>query len=426
MATYVATKVSNNYETGQTMESEDYEKIIAGLRLSEDVVVTITDASDNVLYTNSSEVDPSGNAAASATFDSVHATAQIVSGGSYLGFVSISMTDSQALIDESAIDFRNLIYEILMVAGLLSILAALCFGLWFSGFFTRPIGKITDVALEIYNGNLSARTQMKGTDELSYLGESFDEMADSIERARKMEVQLTSDVAHELRTPLMAIQTTVEAMIDGVYEPDEEHLSVVDSEVNRLSRLIDAMLRLTRLEGSQRLDLEVNDIGHIVDTVVMSHETFVEDSGLHIECHAEKNVKAICDKDLIRQAVANLISNAIRYTPEGGHIDVYVHKTGKQAVIDVTDTGIGLTPEEKDKVFTRFWRADEGRHRESGGLGIGLTVVNEIVNKHDGQIKVESEKGVGTTFSIILPEYDEKASQNQARAALKAFELRDR
>ncbi|MCD8316846.1 MAG: HAMP domain-containing histidine kinase, partial [Eggerthellaceae bacterium] len=252
----------------------------------------------------------------------------------------------------------------------------------------------------------------------------FDEMAEAGEKDRELVRRLTTEVAHELRTPLMAIQATVEAMIDGVYEADEERLVTVNSEVQRLSRLVDALLKLSRLENrSTPFKEEKINVGKLINSIIVSHEIFVQDSGLTLSYEAEDDVYILGDPDMIRQATANLISNAVRYTPEGGSIDVRVYKRDFMASIAVKDTGIGLTKDEAKMVFSRFWRADEGRNRESGGLGIGLAVVKEIVDRHGGWVQVEGEKGKGACFTIHIPLYNEQEvmqkEKEEARAARK-------
>ena len=201
-------------------------------------------------------------------------------------------------------------------------------------------------------------------------------------------------------------------MVDGVFEADAERLETVNSEVQRLSRLVDALLKLSRLENrATPMKEEVVDVGELIQSIVSTHEAFVADSGLTFEYRAEKGVLVVGDPDMIRQATANLISNAVRYTPEGGHVSVTVSKGDIMASIAVRDTGIGLSPEEAKMVFSRFWRADAGRNRASGGLGIGLAVVKEIVDRHGGWVQVEGEKGKGACFTLHFPLYDEQRTR---------------
>ena len=270
-----------------------------------------------------------------------------------------------------------------------------------------PINRMTRTAAAIKEGDLSARTNLEGDDEIAELGKTFDAMAESVEKNQQLERRLTMDVAHELRTPLMAIQSTVEAIVDGVFEPDEERLGTINLEVRRLGRLVDALLRLSRLESrSTPMNEEVINVGELIRPLVLSHEAFVNDAGLTLEFDAEDEVMVYGDRDMLRQATANLISNAVRYTPAPGKITVKVRKGDIMASISVRDTGIGLSPEECKMVFNRFWRAEESRQRQSGGLGVGLAVVKEIVDRHGGWIQVEGKKGEGACFTIHIPLYD--------------------
>lgn len=306
------------------------------------------------------------------------------------------------------------------VTAAFGVVLAVLIGFLFSRAMVRPINHIASTARAIQEGDLSARTYLQGEDEVARLGETFDAMADAIEKDRLLERRLTTDVAHELRTPLMAIQATVEAMIDGVYKADEEHLLTVNSEVQRLSRLVDALLRLSRLENrTDPMKEEVLNLGELIGSVVLAHEVLVTDSGLMIHYSAQPNVFVKGDPDMLRQAVANLISNAVRYTPEGGEIWVSVRAGDMMASITVEDTGIGLTRDEAKMVFSRFWRAESGRNRESGGLGVGLAVVKEIVDRHGGWVQVEGEKGVGATFTMHVPIYDERREESLERARVR-------
>lgn len=427
VANFAAERISEEYSYVRSMASVNYGLVMENLQLSDDAGLMVLDSEGATLYDSSVGDGRSGAKGEGPSAASQVAIAPVTYGGQEVGSVRIWIYGSDVLMNRLDIAFRDNTYHALLMAGATSVIVATLVGLWFSRSLIRPVRKISAAAQEISEGNLSARTGMRGGNELSRLGEQFDAMAESIEKDRQMEMQLTSDVAHELRTPLMAIQATVEAMLDGVYDTDPEHLSLIESEVRRLSRLVDALLKLSRLERrSQPMNEEVCDVGELAEAVVVSHEMLVQDSGLKIEAHVEGTVKAVCDKDVIKQAVANLVSNAVRYTPEGGRIDVTVRRENGWAVIDVSDTGIGLSPEEEKMVFSRFWRADSDRGRKSGGLGIGLSVVKEIVSQHKGQIKAKGEKGVGSTFTIMLPAYDEEASRKQARAAIRAFEMRQK
>lgn len=427
LAEQTANRMMALYERTLSLEGDTLIPAIEAADSSDELGVVVSDAGGNTLY-NSSD----GDSGRDSVQDSPSAATQIAMapieyGGETVGNVRVWVYGSNALMSKVDREFQRDTYMALIYAGIISLACALVLGILFARALVRPVNRVTKAARELSNGNLSARTGMDGTNEISRLGETLDEMAASFERDRKMEQRLTSDVAHELRTPLMAIQATVEAMIDGVYERDDEHLMLVDAEVTRLSKLVDALLKLSRMEmRTQPMREEVVDLSALADDVVVSHEAFIEDSGLAIHLDAQPGIKTIGDVDLIKQAIANLVSNAVRYTDEGGSITISVARDGRMAAVSVEDTGIGLSPEEEKMVFSRFWRADSGRAKESGGLGVGLALVKEIVDRHHGRVSAKGEKGVGSVFTLYFPLYDEEKSIAQARMAVRAMERRQR
>jgi len=344
------------------------------------------------------------------------ATAPIMVNGEKVGTVLVRVPGSETLLTKFDEDFRDKSYSAMIFAAVIALIIAMIVGAIFSRAIVTPIKKITNAAKALKEGDYSARTGLSGSDEIARLGNMFDLMADSVEANRKLERRLVTDVAHELRTPLMAIQSTVEAMIDGVFEPDEERLETLNSEVQRLSRLVDALLKLSRLESRTKpIERKKVDLTEMLSAVVQTHQAYIHDAGLSLEFEYDPHVYVFGDADLLRQATANLISNAVRYTPEGGTITVKAHKGDLMGQIVVQDTGIGLTPEEAKMVFQRFWRADSGRARATGGLGIGLSVVKEIVDQHSGWVRVEGHPNEGACFTIYIPLYSENSRKRNAK-----------
>lgn len=426
LAASTANRISDRYEGRLEFDDDVLIPARQAAEASDDLGVRVLSPDGQIIFDSSEVLDEERQAHyVEPSAATQIALAEIKSYGKNVGSVRVWAYGSEALLSSVDKAFQRNIYTALFLAAVISLVIASLLGIVFARYLVSPVNQITNTAKELSEGKLSARTDMRGNDELSHLGETLDAMAASLEKDRQLERRLTSDVAHELRTPLMAIQATIEAMIDGVYEADEERLIQVNTEVQRLSRMVSALLKLSRLENrSQPLNEGVVEVGDLIEGIVISHEVFVEDSGLKLTSNIEKDIKVMCDRDLIRQAVSNLISNAVRYTEEGGSINVSVRREGAMAVIDVTDTGIGLSPEEEKMVFSRFWRADAGRAKESGGLGIGLALVKEIVDRHGGKVSARGKVGAGSTFSIFLPLYDEEASLKQAKSALKAFEKR--
>lgn len=342
------------------------------------------------------------------------AVSSVMVDGKQVGTVFVRVFGSDTLLTQPDQEFREKSYQAMLAASVFAIVIAIVGGIFFARALVAPINRITNTAQALKEGNYSARTNLTGNDEIARLGNTFDLMADSIESNRQLERRLVTDVAHELRTPLMAIQSTVEAMIDGVFEPDEARLNTLNSEVRRLSRLVDAILKLSRLE-SRNTPMERNkvDLTEMLAAVVETHQAYIQDAGLTLEFKFDPHVYVFGDADMLRQATANLISNAVRYTPEGGTITVIAHKGDIMGQIIVRDTGIGLTPEEAKMVFQRFWRADPGRTRATGGLGVGLSVVKEIVDRHNGWVRVEGRPNEGACFTIYIPLYNEDIKRSK-------------
>lgn len=396
-------------------------------------VQVVVPSTNTVLYDSSrttSKASPSVFSEADLAAPSADdmAIAQItLSDGTTVGEVRMWVYGSDLLLSQADQEFRIQSYQAMILAAVLSVILASCIGFLFARGLVHPINRITSTAAAIKEGDLSARVNLEGKDEIAEMGNTFDAMAESIESNQQLERRLTMDVAHELRTPLMAIQSTVEAIIDGVFKPDAERLSTINSEVQRLSRLVDAILRLSRLESrSTPMNEEVLDVSELIGPLVMSHEAFASDAGLTLTFSGDEGVIVKGDRDMLRQATANLISNAVRYTPAPGTISVTVKKGDIMASIAVRDTGIGLSAEERRMVFKRFWRAEESRQRQSGGLGVGLAVVKEIVDRHGGWVQVEGKKGEGSCFTIHVPLYDEEAAKAQEKKEANRRERAER
>ena len=352
------------------------------------------------------------------------ATAPIVVRGTEVGEVRVTALSPTGLLTTRDIEFREGSLSSLTTAALIAVVAATIAGVLVARGIVRPIDRVTEVAGRLRSGEPDARTGMEGSDAVAVLGRTLDEMADSIEADRRFERQLTMDVAHELRTPLQAIQATVEAMQDGVLPADEERLGVVRDETVRLARLANSILELSRLEsGSTRFECRPIDPAVPVRAAVEAHRALLEACGLTLQASIEDGMTIEGDPDRLTQAVGNLLANAGRYTPEGGRVSVTVRREDDDVRIAVADTGIGISEVDRDKVFTRFWRADPARERSKGGVGIGLSVVKEIVERHKGQVTLApAEVGAcaGATFVVRIPLSAAGESQGVRSRVLRA------
>lgn len=425
LAKGTAQRLAEEYETNGEWSTVFLASVAESTLSSDDIGLQVVDADGTILYDDSWPVaavvgarqgsDGQTSSASSHSLISsapTDASASVtrditLSDGRVVGQVRLWVFGSDALLSKADTAFRDRTFNAMFLASIIAVVIAVIIGILVSRMLTNPLRRITGTAKQIRDGDLSARTGLRGDDEIDRLGETFDEMATSLEKDLKHERRITSDVAHELRTPLMAMLATVEAMQDGVLPADDEHLETVASETRRLSRLVQQMLDLSRMENrTTPLKPEHIDMVPFVRRIVSGQQQLFSDHDLRLKFSDDtqnrpSDIKA--DPDMITQAVVNLMSNAMRYTPEGGWVVVSVHADRRNVMITVSDTGIGIAKEDLSRIFGRFWRADASRAREAGGLGVGLAVTKQIVERHHGYISVESELGKGTTFTIHLP-----------------------
>lgn len=328
----------------------------------------------------------------------------ILSGENIIGRADITYY-TPYYFNENAFRFVDSLNIILLATGIICIINAICMGVIFAKKISKPIIKVTDIADEISKGDYSVRTDSQtSTVELRELSQAINNMAEKIERQEGLRKQLTSDVAHELRTPLTNISTQVEMIVDGLFEPTKERLNGIYDEVNRLSSLVSELEKLQLIENTKLNKTEV-DLLELAKSTASVFEAEFNKYNLQCTVLGEKTL-LFADEGKLRQVITNLISNAIKYSQSSGTIEISVKSDGKNAVLSVKDHGIGISEEDKELIFERFYRTDKSRSRKSGGVGIGLAIVNAIVKAHGGKIEVESTEGMGSDFIVTLPKND--------------------
>jgi len=301
--------------------------------------------------------------------------------------------------------------QAVVIGGLVALMAALLFGFFVFRSITRPVEQLTHAAQSLAKGDLAARVEVDshptrlGNDELSDLGTAFNVMADHLQQSERLRRDMTADLAHELRTPLAVMRGNLEAMVDGVYPLDAEHIKPALDQVNLLSRLIEDLRTLAMAEAGQLpLVKRPTDLRALISNTLTSFEAPATSQQVTLRSGVASDLSSIeIDPDRIQQTLAILISNALRHTPASGSITVKAHHETDRVLIEVTDSGAGIPPEDLPHVFERFYRADKSRSRERGGAGLGLAIAKSIVEAHGGTIGVQSELGKGTTMIIQLP-----------------------
>jgi signal transduction histidine kinase len=326
----------------------------------------------------------------------------IVAQGQQVGTLLLLNPSRYAPLQEAFLTTTN---RAVLLAGLAAGAAALLIGtLLFVGIM-RPLRSLQSAAQQVAAGDLTARVPVRNRDELGTLAESFNQMASGLDHQQQLRQQMVADIAHELRTPISVIQGTLEAMLDGILQPDLAEVRDLHTETRRLSRLVDD-LRMLSLADAGQLALVRGplDLAGLVESVVGRMAPLAETRGVELAAQVERPVPPVDgDADRLAQVLTNLIDNGLRYTPSGGHVTVSLKHQGGRLRLAVADDGPGIPAEELPYIFERFWRGDRSRSRHSGGSGIGLAIVRQLVELHGGTVEVESRVGQGSTFVVSLP-----------------------
>jgi histidine kinase len=302
--------------------------------------------------------------------------------------------------------FQASFNEALILALLAAGAVAVPVSLLFSRGVVAPVHAMTAASQRISDGHYGERVRGGGPDELGQLAGSFNRMAEKLGQVEAMRRQLIGDVSHELRTPLTAIQGSMEGLLDGVLPAAPETYRQIHQEAARLARLVDDLQELSRVEaGAYPLDLRPVELSPLVRTALKRLADQAGKKGIELRSELPANLPPVrADPDRITQVLTNLVANAVQYTPEGGAVTVEVSQRGQEVQVSVTDTGIGIPAEHLPHLFTRFYRVDKSRSRQSGGgSGIGLTIARHLVEAHGGTIRAESAgEGKGSTFTFTL------------------------
>jgi two-component system OmpR family sensor kinase len=297
---------------------------------------------------------------------------------------------------------RLLLIELLVTAAALAGLAAL--GLWVVRLGLRPLRRIEDTAAAITAGDLSHRVDVTNErTEVGRVGRALNEMLDRLEASDRRLRRFVADASHELRTPLSAVRAYSELFSRGAASrPDDlgRAMSGIERESERMSELVEELLLLARLDERRPLEREPVELDVLVGEAVETARAV--EPGRPIQLATEQLV-VLGDRGSLRRIVDNLLSNVRSHTPVGAPASVTVGRENGRAVVEVADSGSGLSDEDAARVFERFWRSDPSRARASGGAGLGLSIVAAVAEAHGGKASVRSEPGGGARFRIELP-----------------------
>jgi signal transduction histidine kinase len=288
-----------------------------------------------------------------------------------------------------------------LLAGVLAVLVTLAL----SHRIVRPIELLTAAARQMEQGDLTGRVSIRSGDEIGQLASAFNAMADGLTRLEQLRRKMVGDVAHELRTPLTNIRGYLEAAQDGLVTPNIALVNNLYEEVMLLNRLVDDLQELALAEAGQlhleRRPLDVSEVARLATEAIRPQ---AEARGLELSLDLPPDLPPVAaDPHRIGQVLRNLFNNALEFTPQGGQVTLTARLDGTWVCLEVGDSGPGIAPEHLPFVFERFYRADPARARTTGGAGLGLTIVKQLVEAHGGRVWVKNTPGAGSVFGFTLP-----------------------
>ncbi len=302
--------------------------------------------------------------------------------------------------------FQEAVQTALVIAVSAAAVAAVVVSIALSTRLSRPIRRLAQASRRIASGRYAERVPVTSDDEIGELAQSFNTMAASLEATERRRLQLVGDVAHELRTPLATLDGYLEGLEDGVIQPVEPTWKLLRGETARLSRLVKDLQELWRAEARQlSLSLTTVDVPEQLRAASERFATQAQEHGIEMRTAVGPGRLTVrADPERLGQILDNFLSNAIRYSPRGSAVALLASTDTEEVTIDVTDQGPGLTAEQLERVFERFYRVDPSRSRALGGSGIGLAIARALAQAMGGQVEAVSDgPGRGATFRVMLP-----------------------
>ncbi|RED75053.1 sensor histidine kinase [Cohnella phaseoli] len=272
-------------------------------------------------------------------------------------------------------------------------------------FLVRPIKKLTKATRQVAGGDFNVKLNIKQKGELGTLAQSFEEMMHDLQQLERMRREFVSNVSHEVQSPLTSISGYALALKQAGITDDQRsrYLDIIIAEADRMSKMSDSLLKLSLLESqSQQLQLATFSLDEQIRRVIVAIQPQWSARSIRFELNL-KAVRIMADHDQLNQVWTNILGNSIKFSADGGMISVNMKQDIKNVTVQITDTGIGISPEDQKRIFERFFKADRSHSRKYGGSGMGLAIVKQIVSLHQGDIRVESEPGRGTTVIVTLP-----------------------
>lgn len=304
--------------------------------------------------------------------------------------------------------YVNDILQIFLLSTALALIIAFVCAYMLTLRMVRPLRQMAMATRNFSKGDFSTRLPIESDDEMGELVQAFNVMALSLATLEATRRSFIANVSHELRTPMTTIGGFIDGILDGTIPQDKHpyYLRIVSDEVKRLSRLVVQMLNMSEIEaGKKRLQPTRFDISKRIFQIFVSFEKRIDEKMIEIRgFESMSNIELVADEDMLHQVIYNLVDNAIKFTPEGGYIEVGARQEQGQVTIRIRNSGEGLSPEEVNRVFERFYKVDKSRSKDVKGTGIGLYIVKSIIELHGGQIHINSRQGEYCEFEFWIPQ----------------------
>lgn len=321
--------------------------------------------------------------------------------GDLIGYRSLEYCNESYLMYDEII-FIYAIRKILIIMVVVCIFTILWMTIYTSKNIIEPVKSVSKTTKLLENSNYKKLGQISDVKEINDLITSINNLSNSLRSQENIRKRLITDLSHELSTPITSMHGHLEAMIDGIWEPTEDRLKSINQELMRLNSLIDQLKNLNKLEH-EPIHKSYTNLGELIYSIVNNMQARALMKNINIE-YKQKELYGYVDKDKLSQVIINILVNAIKYTSNNKNIYISLYKESNYIYISIKDEGCGISKEDIDYIFERFYRCNKSRNRDDEGMGVGLTISNMIVREHCGSIIVKSEVNEGSEFIIRLPE----------------------
>lgn len=335
----------------------------------------------------------------------------VITGTIWLAFDHLAADYFMVLMDKYMVSptethnaFLTAVHRYLLWSSLVALVLAFFFSFLLTRHILGPLLQISNASHKIAKGDFSPRVQVSYDDEIGELGKAFNKMGDSLEKLEKLRKTMVSDVAHELRTPLTNLRGYLEGLTEGIIPPNRETFEMLQQENLHLVKLVENLGQLARADAAEAyLSRHPLDVTRCINEILNLYKIAIESKAIQIITNFPTETHFIsADRDKILQALRNLIDNCIKYTPQGGTVSINLVPRAKSVKLEFINDGPGLSEADLPHIFERFYRAEVSRSRDAGGAGIGLAIVQQLIEAHGGQVGAESDTGK-TLIWIELP-----------------------